>query len=296
MIEKDEIQFPLLTSEDIEVKVKQITKAGALLLLYKTARVDAKILDATVGVMNWECRYEEIHDNLYCGIGVRQNPKEDFVWKWDCGIESGQDDGQEKKAEASDAFKRAASRLGIGRELYTSPQIWADVATVQKGDKWYLEDPYAKYVVTKIKFNTETRVMTELEIQNVKSGVVVFDWTLKTSGAMGKKMVKTVGKASQEQTVEVSTESISKEADNFTTIADATEKLTETKPTLLSLVREIGSMVKVLTEKQGSAEAYRNIVKEVTGDVVFKCNTATEAQYDIVLAIRDKMLANGYGI
>lgn len=281
MIEKDNIVFPLLTSEDIEVKVKQITKSGALLLLYKTARVDAKILDATVGVMNWECQYQEIHDNLYCGIGIRQNPNEAFVWKWDCGIESGQDDGQEKKAEASDAFKRAASRLGIGRELYTSPQIWAEVATTQKGDKWFLEDPYAKYVVTKIKFNEETRVMTELEIQNVKSGIVVFDWSLKTTGAMGKKMVKTVGAQAQETPAKEE--------------APKVEKTTE-KPTLKDLVREIGNMVKNLTEKEGNADAYKKIVKEVTGNPAFKCNVATEDQYDFILSIRDKMVAAGYGI
>ena len=289
MIEKDNIVFPLLTSEDIEVKVKQITKSGALLLLYKTARVDAKILDATVGVMNWECQYQEIHDNLYCGIGIRQNSNEAFVWKWDCGIESGQDDGQEKKAEASDAFKRAASRLGIGRELYTSPQIWAEVATTQKGDKWVLEDPYAKYVVTKIKFNEDTRVMTELEIQNVKTGVVVFDWSLKTTGAMGKKMVKTVGSQAQETTAK-------EEAPKTEVKAEVkTEKTTE-KPTLKDLVREIGNMVKGLTEKEGNADAYKKIVKEVTGNPAFKCNVATEDQYDLILGIRDKMVAAGYGI
>lgn len=98
------IKFPLLTADDIEVKVKQCTKAGVLLLLYKTARTDARILDEAVGAMNWECRYAEIKSNLYCGVGIREKEDQEFVWKWDCGIESDQDDGQEKKAEASDAL------------------------------------------------------------------------------------------------------------------------------------------------------------------------------------------------
>lgn len=98
------IKFPLLTADDIEVKVKQCTKSGVLLLLYKTARTDARILDEAVGPMNWECQYAEIKSNLYCGVGIREKEDQEFVWKWDCGIESDQDDGQEKKAEASDAL------------------------------------------------------------------------------------------------------------------------------------------------------------------------------------------------
>ena len=73
MIEKDKIIFPLLTSEDIEVKVKQVTKTGALLLLYKTARVDAQILDEVFGVTNWTTDVKEVKGNLYCGIGVRES-------------------------------------------------------------------------------------------------------------------------------------------------------------------------------------------------------------------------------
>ena len=153
------IEFPLLKKEDILVKVKQVTKAGALLLLYKTARTDAKYLDEVLGPMNWTNDYVEIKNNLYCRIGIREKEDQEFVYKMDCGIESDQDDGQEKKAEASDAFKRCASKLGIGRELYTSPQIWAAVNTVQKGEKWFLEDKTAKYYVSKIEYDEKSRTI-----------------------------------------------------------------------------------------------------------------------------------------
>ena len=310
MIEKDKIIFPLLTSEDIEVKVKQVTKTGALLLLYKTARVDAQILDEVFGVTNWTTDVKEVKGNLYCGIGVRENSSQDFVWKWDCGIESGQNDGQEVKAESSDAFKRAASRLGIGRELYTSPQIWADVATVEKGGKWYLNDPYAKYVVTEIQYNEETRKIVKLVIQNAKTDTVVFEWALKTTGAIGKKMSKTVSheqktsvKEEQQEEIDNSYQEYKAEEDIFVekeetvkTETPKTKKSTkEEKVDLKTLVKEIGLMVQNMMTNQGNATGYKKIVEEVTGSSSFKCNTATEDQYDLILGIRNKMVEQGYG-
>ncbi len=115
--------FRTLTKNEIECRAKQVTEKGAVLLLYKTARTDMDLLDETVGAENWESDYKEIKGNLYCGLGIRC--KDGVVWKWDCGIESREDgDGNEKKGEASDAFKRAGFKWGIGRELYTAPFIW----------------------------------------------------------------------------------------------------------------------------------------------------------------------------
>ena len=81
-----------LKSDEIEVKVKQITAKGCLLLLYKTARTDRQILDEVFGAMNWTSDYKDIKGNLYCGIGCRENEEKPFVWKWDCGIESREDE------------------------------------------------------------------------------------------------------------------------------------------------------------------------------------------------------------
>jgi len=277
------IKFPLLTADDIEVKVKQCTKAGVLLLLYKTARTDARILDETVGPLNWECQYAEIKSNLYCGIGVRENEDQNFVWKWDCGIESDQDDGQEKKAEASDAFKRACSRLGIGRELYTSPKIWADIATVQKGDKWFLEDKYATYYVSKIEYNEKTRSIIDLEIRNAKTGVAVY--TMPSDK-------KTLSAAS-DLDFDVKKEPAKSAKKTETKTEPKKEEVKIEKEDLKSLVRQIGNMVKSLTETEGSPAKYKEIIKEVTGDTTFKCNVATEDDYDTVLAIRNKLAASG---
>ena len=118
------MMFRNLNADEIEVKVKQVKQNGLVCLLYKTARTDMDLLDETVGPGNWENDYKEIKGNLYAGIGIRLAEGGDLVWKWDCGIESRQDDeGNEKKGEASDAFKRAGFRWGIGRALYSSPFI-----------------------------------------------------------------------------------------------------------------------------------------------------------------------------
>ncbi len=141
-----------LKAEEIEVKVKQITAKGCLLLLFKTARVDMQILDETYTPMNWQCDYKVVNNNLYCGIGIKTN--NEWVWKWDCGIESKEDgEGNEAKGEASDAFKRAGFKVGIGRELYTTPFLWASVETVLDGQKYQLKNKYQKFYVDKISYD-----------------------------------------------------------------------------------------------------------------------------------------------
>ncbi len=298
------IEFPLLKKEDILVKVKQVTKAGALLLLYKTARTDAKYLDEVLGPMNWTNDYVEIKNNLYCRIGIREKEDQEFVYKMDCGIESDQDDGQEKKAEASDAFKRCASKLGIGRELYTSPQIWAAVNTVQKGEKWFLEDKTAKYYVSKIEYDEKSRTIIDLEIRNAKTNVVVYTMPPETRMFADAEDLDFGGDASAAPTTTPKKEEPKKKVEEKTTIPKKEEKVEkiekkepETKTATLdlqSLVREVGAMVKALIEQEGSPAKYKEIVKKVTGDTTFKCNVATEDDYNTVLAIHDELIASGF--
>lgn len=148
-----------LKANEINVKVKQVTEKGCLLLLYKDARVDMSILDEEFGPENWACDYKDIRGALYCGIGVKSKETNEWTWKWDCGIESKADDeGNEKKGEASDAFKRAGFKWGIGRELYTAPFIWAKVPTEKVGEKWYLSNKYQKFFVDEIGYNEEGEI------------------------------------------------------------------------------------------------------------------------------------------
>lgn len=165
--------FQLLTASDIEVKIKKVTKTGALALLYKTARVDMKMLDDKFGAMGWQDKYEEIKGNLYCFIGVWNDKINDFVWKGDCGIESREDEeGNQKKGEASDAFKRAGFKWGIGRELYTAPTLWLNVETEIDGKKYQLKDKYATFHCTKIEYNAKDEIVKVIISDN--KGNVVF--------------------------------------------------------------------------------------------------------------------------
>ena len=258
---------PLLTTEDIEVKVKQVTKTGALALLYKTARTDRKYLNEIFGPLNWTSDYKVIKDNLYCGIGAREKSTDAFVWKWDCGIESREDDdGNQKKGEASDAFKRAGYQWGIGEELYTAPKnMWLDVATVQDGGKYRLQDPYAQYVVTEIDYNKETRVITHLVIANAKSNIVVYTYDMSTTGATAQKMSKTVSGIKTEPQ----------------------------KISLQTMINKIGNIVKKIYEKDGDAAVYERIIAEVA-EPGFKCNKATDKDYVTVEKIYNKLLELKY--
>lgn len=160
--------IPLLKASDIEVKIKQVGQKGAVALLYKTARVDMAILDEVFGAMNWQVDYKEIKGNLYCGIGIRENDKAEYVWKWDCGTESREDgEGNEKKGEASDAFKRAGFKWGIGRELYSSPFIFIKLPTVEKKDgKYELENKFAKFYCVQIECDENRKISTVVIADN----------------------------------------------------------------------------------------------------------------------------------
>lgn len=125
-----------LRPDEVEVRVGQVPKSGkgCSLLLYKDARCDMRVLDELVGPFGWQCAYEERKGTLFCGVALR-DPDGEWVWKWDAGSPS---DMEAQKGEASDAFKRACFRWGIGRELYTAPFIWVkadDAKLEQRGQK-----------------------------------------------------------------------------------------------------------------------------------------------------------------
>ena len=112
-----ELKFRNLTKDEIEVRVG----GGKSLLLYKTARVDANVLDETVGPFNWQKKFYQVKNTMICSVGIKDKDTGEWVWKDDAGDD---DYTMEKvKAEASDSFKRAGFAWGIGRSLYTAPKI-----------------------------------------------------------------------------------------------------------------------------------------------------------------------------
>ena len=166
-----EYMFRDLRSDEIECKVSMINEKGLSLLLYKTARTDMQLLDETVGAFNWKCDYKEVKGNMYCGISIFALGIKEWITKWDCGVESAF--GDKEKGEASDAFKRAGFKWGIGVELYTSPFIWIPA------DKCEIKQVNGKYI-TYDKFHVEAIEITDKEITGLaiknQKGVRVFTW------------------------------------------------------------------------------------------------------------------------
>lgn len=121
-------EIRLLKADEIECRVG-VNKGGWVsLLLYKNSRVDMAILDEVWGQFNWQRDHREIKGVMYAGVGVWNEERKEWVWKWDAGTESKTDP---EKGEASDSFKRACVNWGIGRELYTAPFI---PVTLRKGE------------------------------------------------------------------------------------------------------------------------------------------------------------------
>lgn len=172
------LDFPLLVADDIECRVGNVKQGkGFSLLLYKTARTDAKYLDLVVGAFNWQSKYYLLNNTLFCSIGVFNEERQEWIWKDDCGSET---QVEAEKGQSSDAFKRAGFRWGIGRsELYSAPFIWVE-ETEQN-------TPKKKYQVKSISYDDNKEIKT-LEIINEKNEVV-FSYGLK------QKVAKTSEKA-----------------------------------------------------------------------------------------------------
>lgn len=164
--------FRELKAEEIECRVGTCSAKGVSLLLYKDARVDRAVLDETVGAFNWQCTFSEYKGTLFCSVGIRADNGE-WVWKEDAGSPSNM---EAQKGEASDAFKRACFKWGIGKELYTAPFIWipAQNCTIQQGRNGK-PACYDRFAVEKIR--VEGGRITGLSIVNAKTGQRVYVWT-----------------------------------------------------------------------------------------------------------------------
>lgn len=164
------MEIRALTADEIECRVGQIGRNGngLSLLLYKDARCDMKILDEVYGSDNWQCFYEEIHGSLFCTVTVL-TADHGWVSKQDVGTPSNM---EREKGEASDAFKRACFKVGIGRELYTAPFIWvpADLCNIKTADG--KQKCFDRFKVTE--FEVEDGKITKLTIFNETKGVYVY--------------------------------------------------------------------------------------------------------------------------
>ncbi|MGL5191077.1 MAG: hypothetical protein ACRC7S_15675 [Cetobacterium sp.] len=165
------MKFRSLKANEIDVRVQQFKEGQYVnLLLYKDARCDMNILDETVGSLNW--KREHSRDNANCIVSIWDKEKTQWVGKEDTGTES---NTEKEKGLASDSFKRSCFNWGIGRELYTSPEIKVFLKNNPEIDK------YTKYEV--YHFVAEEGIIKEIGIRAVfnfgKDRKDVFKWKLK---------------------------------------------------------------------------------------------------------------------
>lgn len=159
-----ELKFRDLKAEEIECRVGNTKRKdnskpksdtnpviGFQILLYKTARVDANILDETVGAFNWCKKFYQVKNTMFCSVGIKDKDTGEWVFKDDCGDDDFQT--EQIKGEASDSFKRAGFAWGIGRKnLYYGPFIWITCNDkVNETSKLYVSEvEYKDSIISKI--------------------------------------------------------------------------------------------------------------------------------------------------
>ncbi|MFR4350546.1 MAG: hypothetical protein ACLT3H_02630 [Roseburia sp.] len=159
----------LLQANEISCRIQQISEKGLSLLLYVTSRDGQKRLDEKYGPLGWQDRYEVIDGDLYCIISAWDEEKKMWISKEDVGTASYT---AKEKGRASDAFKRACVKHGIGRELYTAPFIWINAKDAGiKVDSKGKAATRKKFVVNLITY-TSDRKIDELEIVDDEMNIV----------------------------------------------------------------------------------------------------------------------------
>ena len=165
--------FRTLNAEEIECRVARVAKNKtgpyAQVLLYKDARCDMTLLDETFGPFGWKVNNQEIKGNLYCSVYIKHG--EEWVEKQDVGKES---NFESEKGEASDAFKRACFRWGIGRELYSAPKIFINLSDNEVYEYQGTMQTTLVLHVSEIAYNEKRRIKTLILMDNNEKVRYVF--------------------------------------------------------------------------------------------------------------------------
>ena len=116
--------------------------------------------------MNWQRHHYDAH----CIVSIWDPEKKTWIQKDDVGTES---NTEAAKGLASDSFKRACVNWGIGRELYTAPQMFvraSDLKTLKDAGsgRWTCRDSFS---VTDIEY--DGRKICFVQILNQKTGGLI---------------------------------------------------------------------------------------------------------------------------
>ncbi len=97
-------------------------KKSGIALAYLDSRDVQDRLDLVCGPGGWQDRYPHVGQKTVCEIAILCGDA--WVTKSDG---AGDTDMEAEKGALSDAFKRAAVKWGVGRYLYSFPNIWVEI-------------------------------------------------------------------------------------------------------------------------------------------------------------------------
>lgn len=154
--------IPLLTARDVELRAALERNGVIIMLVYKDARVDMRILNECFGCFNWQRKHEVINGNNYCTVSIKNQETGEWISKQDVGKPS---KTEAEKGEASDSFKRACFNWGIGVELYDAPDI---KIKLNDSDYWKVSEDkkilVTKFKVSYMKYNKELHQFDEFVV------------------------------------------------------------------------------------------------------------------------------------
>ena len=143
-MEKWEMLAIPFKADQVKWRVGRKTKKGdsALVLAYIDARNVMDRLDKVMGVENWKDHYSFEGTRVICHLSIRKDLKSEWITKEDC---AGDTQVEGEKGGMSDAFKRAAVKFGINRDMYAFGNTYAPINNFNQITKnpdlpkWYLE-------------------------------------------------------------------------------------------------------------------------------------------------------------
>jgi hypothetical protein len=107
-------------------------KTKAIGLAYVDKRLYEDRLDEVVGADNWSVEYRPLGERgIICRLSVYDNESHRTITREDVG-EFATDDVASFPTAVAQAFKRACSAFGLGRYLYSLPQVWAEYDTERR--------------------------------------------------------------------------------------------------------------------------------------------------------------------
>jgi len=150
-------------------RVQSVNDYAAVCVAYIDSRDVQDLLDEVCKQEGWQSDYKEVKGNLYAGIGIKFG--DEWIWKWDCGVES---KTEAEKGEASDSFKRAAVKWGVGRFLYNL-DIKRLKVTEYKNKKYPLNEKTGKAIFDGEELSNYINSLSKSAVNPLQSWITILD-------------------------------------------------------------------------------------------------------------------------